>query len=164
MRTRKIRVMKDCEGDNGGLWVELRYAPLPAPLGVLAVHHWFVVSEGGIAQRWEVWQRRAAGGTHWDHLHRDLMHPDRGVGGGPMVRLARWEGEAARALTAVLREPERYPFRERYRYWPGPNSNTYAAWVLREAGIAASLHWRGLGARYRPLRTAAPEPRRTAAE
>jgi hypothetical protein len=39
--------------------------------------------------------------------------------------------------------------------WPGPNSNTFAAWVLREAGVAEPLDPRGIGRNYRttaPLR------------
>lgn len=138
--------------------MELRYAPLPGPLGLIAVHHWFVLFDAGETERWEVWQRKGAGGQSWGHLHRNLMHPDRGVGGGPMVHLAAWEGEAARDLAAVLRAPERYPFRDRYCYWPGPNSNTYAAWVLREAGIPQPLHARGWGGRYRLLLPARAGP------
>ena len=37
---------------------------------------------------------------------------------------------------------------QRYHYWPGPNSNTFAAWVLREAGIEYPLHWRAVGSHY----------------
>ena len=32
--------------------------------------------------------------------------------------------------------------------WPGPNSNTFAAWVLREAGIEYPLHWKAIGSHY----------------
>ena len=38
---------------------------------------------------------------------------------------------------------------DRYRYWPGPNSNSYVAWVLERAGIEYALGWRGIGRRWR---------------
>jgi hypothetical protein len=127
--------------------VQLRFATLPSVCGALAVHCWFVLFDPDSRNwhRWEVWQNRGAGGTSWGHLHRDLMHPDRGVGGGACFVAAEWRGEEARSLTRVLADPESYPFRETYRYWPGPNSNTYAAWVLRQAGIFCCLDPRAIG-------------------
>ena len=41
-----------------------------------------------------------------------------------------------------------YPYCERYRYWPGPNSNTFVAWVLRQAGIDQRLGRRAIGRNY----------------
>src|SRR5947209_8250000 len=38
--------------------------------------------------------------------------------------------------------------RDAYRYWPGPNSNTYPAWVLREAGVAGELPPKAVGKDY----------------
>lgn len=140
--------------------VELRYAPLPF-IGFLAVHYWFVVTEEtGACHRWEVWQTRDAGGVSYGHLHCDLKRPEDGVGGGPSRVAATWRGEEARRLVDVLRNPERYPFRDRYRYWPGPNSNTYAAWVLTQAGIDCPLGVRALGCRYRVSWTRGERPGR----
>jgi hypothetical protein len=132
-----------------GMRVELRHAPLPWPLGLFASHYWFVVFDGGRAERWEVWQTKRAGGRAIGHLHCDLKPPDAGVGGGPMRVEARWTGEDAQRLRAVLRKASAYPHCERYRYWPGPNSNTYAAWILRQAGIAHRLPRRAVGGGYR---------------
>ena len=97
-----------------GLRVQLRHATLPSALRWLAVHHWFVVlaPDRGIGDRWEVWQNRDAGGNSWGHLHQNLMHSDRPVGGGPVSIVGEWRGEAAARLRAVLEEPERYPYRE----------------------------------------------------
>jgi hypothetical protein len=132
--------------------VELRYAPLPL-IGAIAVHHWFVVyDEAGACHRWEVWQTPDAGGQSFGHVHCDLKPPEADVGGGPTRLAARWEGAEARRIAAVLERAERYPSRNRYRYWPGPNSNSFVAWVLREAGIRYALHWKGIGHRWRPAR------------
>jgi len=127
--------------------VELRWATLPSVLALLAVHHWFAVfdPEARVWERWEVWQSQNAGGTSWGHVHKDLMRMDRGVGGGRAVVQATWRDEDARRIRDVLGEPSRYPNRDRYRAWPGPNSNTYVAWVLAEAGVACDLGRRAIG-------------------
>ena len=129
--------------------VELRCAPLPF-LGFLADHYWFVVlDEGsGTCHRWEVWQSKNAGGRSIGHVHCDLKEPDAGVGGGPSRVVTRWRGAPAVALRRVLERPDDYPHCHRYHYWPGPNSNTFAAWVLRTAGIEYELDRRAIGRDY----------------
>ena len=120
--------------------VELCYAPLPL-IGAIAVHYWFVVyDEAGACHRWEVWQTPDAGGTSFGHVQCDLKAPLADVGGG-RTRLA-----------AVLKDAAKYPWRSLYRYWPGPNSNSFVAWVLERAGIRYALHWRGIGRKWNPRR------------
>jgi hypothetical protein len=127
--------------------VQLRLATLPSVLRAVAVHHWFVVRDpdSGAVDRWEVWQNPDAGGESWGHVHRNLMHPDRPVGGGPPAIVAEWHGAEAVRLRALLEQPERYPFRNCYRYWPGPNSNTYVAWHLARAELLHDFDPRGIG-------------------
>jgi hypothetical protein len=128
--------------------VELRRAGLPL-IGFLAVHYWFVVEDRGERHRWEVWQSANAGGTSAGHLHRDLKAPEANVGGGPSRVEAEWTGEEARRIAEVLSRCERsYPFCDRYFPWPGPNSNTFVAWVLEEANVAHRLGWRAFGRNY----------------
>ena len=98
--------------------------------------------------RWEVWQTKNAGGFCVGHVHRDLKHPDDGVGGGPSRLAAEWQGDEARRIAEVLKTMESYPHCHRYRLWPGPNSNTYVAWVRRQAGIDYALDPRGIGRSY----------------
>ncbi len=129
--------------------VELRYASLPSFLGLLASHYWFVVFEADEAHRWEVWQTKNAGGRAIGHVHCDLKPPDAGVGGGPARIAAEWTGAEALSIKKVLEAAHAYPFCHRYRYWPGPNSNTFAAWVLRQAGIPHPLARRAIGRNYR---------------
>lgn len=130
-----------------GTVVQLCFATLPVPLGLLAIHHWFAIYEPDANRwvRWEVWQNAAAGGTSWSHVHRDLMRVDSPVGGGPARVEREWRGAAAERLRAVLECPGAYPERTRYRAWPGPNSNTYAAWALRQAGIEHEPDPRAVG-------------------
>ncbi len=127
--------------------VELRYAPLPW-IGALAWHYWFVVADGTGRHRWELWQTKNAGGFCIGHVHRDLKAPEDGVGGGPSRLVTEWRGEDAARIAAVLRTIDAYPYCETYRYWPGPNSNTFVAWVLRQAGIQHPLDPRGLGRKF----------------
>ena len=130
--------------------VQLRCAPLPYLFGAIADHYWFVLFDevSGACRRWEVWHVKNAGGHSVGHVHCNLLHPDADVGGGPTRIEAEWRGLAASALREVLERPENYPHRQRYHYWPGPNSNTFAAWVLREAGIDYRLHWRAIGSHF----------------
>ena len=132
------------------LAVELRYATVPF-LGALAVHYWLVVLDEatGECHRWEVWQTKNAGGASIGHVHCDLKPPHAGVGGGPARLAARWRGEAALRIKSVLDRATDYPHCERYRYWPGPNSNTFVAWVLREAAVSQRLGRRAIGQGYR---------------
>jgi hypothetical protein len=76
------------------------------------------------------------------------MVADANVGGGPVQVRAEWHGAEARALADTLAHSSEYPDRGRYLAWPGPNSNTYIAWVLRRAGVAADLEPRGIGKDY----------------
>jgi hypothetical protein len=130
--------------------VQLRCASLPFIFGFFADHYWFVVSEEGspACHRWEVWQTKNAGGTSVGYVHCDLRHPDAGVGGGPTRITAEWRGAEASAVRDVLERPEEYPHCQRYHYWPGPNSNTFAAWVLRRAGIDHRFDGRAVGCAY----------------
>ena len=130
--------------------VRLHYATLPAPAGLVAVHYWFTVVDGERCDRWEVWQSRDAGGLSYGHLHCNLKAPEADVGGGPSTIAAEWTGDDAHRLKKVLEGAEkRYPFRNRYLAWPGPNSNTFVAWVLRRAGIDHPLPWKAIGRNFR---------------
>jgi Protein of unknown function (DUF3750) len=133
--------------------VQLRYATLPHFLGAIAVHYWFAVFDPASRQwqRWEVWQAKDAGGKSYGHVHCDLRHPDCGVGGGAYRLAAEWSGSAARAICTVFEKVEEYPHRDRYRAWPGPNSNTFAVWVLRQAGLHHTLDPRAIGKDYMGL-------------
>ena len=125
--------------------LELRAARIPI-IGRIAHHYWLVVVDGGDPARWEVWQHADAGGESWGHLHRNLMEFDRGVGNGPSWVVRTWHDEPASVLAARLGlAPVSYPWRHRYLLWPGPNSNTFARWVIDDAAV---MGWQALGKRY----------------
>jgi hypothetical protein len=128
--------------------VRLYYAPLPF-IGYFAVHYWFVVYDDDACHRWEVWQTADAGGVSTGHVHCDLKPPEEDVGGGATVAAAEWTGEEAARLKAALEKAMDYPQSQLYRYWPGPNSNTFVAWILREAKVEHLLDWKGIGKDWR---------------
>jgi hypothetical protein len=127
--------------------VRLYRAGIPL-LGWIAAHYWFVSLDAERCERWEVWQTPDAGGRSVGHLHCNLKAPEANVGGGPTRLVAEWQGDEARRLHEVLSKSDRYPFCRAYRYWPGPNSNTYVAWVFREAGLQYPLGRLALGKNY----------------
>jgi len=133
--------------------VQLRWAKIPF-VGWWAVHYWYVVADRqgqnlDNLQRWEVWQRRQLKPESWGHLHKNLLSPYGGVGNGPSYLSQQWSGtDGDRLGEIIINSPQNYPHCHRYLYWPGPNSNTYAQWVLSQAGIDFNLGWRGVGRGY----------------
>jgi hypothetical protein len=135
------------------LVVQLRRADLPSPLTEIAVHYWFATFEPRGDARWhrfELWQNGDDDGTgRANHVKVDQGDIDGGVGGGPMTIDREFRGESARRLLRILEACRtQYPHRYFYCPWPGPNSNTFAAWVLRAASVSADLHPKAIGKDY----------------
>ena len=119
--------------------VELRAAKIPSLPGIVADHYWLLVfhaAEGSHphqCDRWEVWQHSCQNESCWGHLHKNLLNPYQGVGNGPSWLVETWEGDECLSIVErVLSSPTNYPFVNKYRYWPGPNSNTFAQWVVQD--------------------------------
>ncbi|WP_036270526.1 DUF3750 domain-containing protein [Methylobacterium sp. WSM2598] len=97
--------------------------------GIFAHHSWLVVKEAGAARytRYDV--------VGWGRPVRTDAYPADGrwFGNPPQVVLA-LDGEAAARAVPKLREAvAAYPYQDfgSYRAWPGPNSNTFVAHLLR---------------------------------
>lgn len=119
--------------------VQLKAAKIPY-ISRIAVHYWFVISQNFNNQtkieRWEIWQKANAGPHSWGHLHKNLLPPQSGVGCGDSWVEKQWTGAEAEILSRIIQNsPHSYQHKHLYRYWPGPNSNTYIQWVLRQAKI-----------------------------
>ncbi|MFN5514076.1 MAG: DUF3750 domain-containing protein [Cyanobacteriota bacterium] len=126
--------------------VQLRAAKIPW-LGLWAIHPWYVIlAPQSAPERWEIWQSRGLRQESWGHLYKNLLPWEAGVGNGPSWLLGEWGGDRAEALIEILQNsPQIYPYRDLYRYVPGPNSNTYARWVLSQAQLPSCLDWRAIG-------------------
>ena len=115
--------------------VQLRAAKIPY-ISLIAVHYWFVIKTQTKTERWEIWQNSNASSHSWGYLHQNLLPPQSGVGCGDSWLEKQWTGTNAETLSQIIQNsPETYCYRHLYRYWPGPNSNSYIQWVLRQAKI-----------------------------
>jgi len=99
--------------------------------GLFGVHTWIAVKPGGAAEytvyevvgwhlRWTdsavVVRKRAP--DHWFGAEGELYAEKRGAGVDELIR----------RIDKAARE---YPYANTYTLWPGPNSNTFTAWVAR---------------------------------
>lgn len=101
--------------------------------GLFGIHTWIATKPAG-ASSYTVhqvigWQLPSAG-TALDS-RRDL--PDRRWYDASPWLLKDLRGPAAAALIPALEAAvARYPYGDRYVLWPGPNSNSFVAWIARE--------------------------------
>ena len=129
--------------------VELRAARIPNFAGIIADHYWLLVchaaedSQLQQCDRWEVWHHAHCNDSCWGYLHKNLLAPYQGVGNGPSQLIQKWiDVEAVSIIERIESSPETYPFINKYKYWPGPNSNTFAQWVVRDK---TTLGFRAIG-------------------
>ncbi len=111
--------------------------------GVFAVHHWIVVKPaGGNYHRFEV----VGWGTPVRHNN---YPPDARWYSNPPQVVYELRGAAAdRLIPKLAAAIDRYPWQRHgsYQVWPGPNSNTFVAHVLREVPeLGAEMHAAGVG-------------------
>ena len=123
----------------GETLVELRAARIPGWSGLVADHHWLLILTGVVGRqyqacdRWEIWQHPNQNQMCWGHLHKNLLRPCQDVGNGKSRSVKIWDGDDAKCLIHRLEQsPQNYPYNDFYRYWPGPNSNTFAQWIVRD--------------------------------
>lgn len=101
--------------------------------GALGVHTWFAVKPRGADHylRLEVigWGVRSG----WPAVRISRNTPDAyWFGNRPTVLLERRGPEADQLIGQIIRAAETYPYPDSYRVWPGPNSNTFTAYLARQ--------------------------------
>ncbi|MDB5641476.1 MAG: hypothetical protein JWN07_793 [Hyphomicrobiales bacterium] len=105
--------------------------------GIFAVHTWIVIKEAGAA-RYERFDKVGWGRP----IRLDAFAPDgRWFGHEPEIVFSADGEEAARLVPKIRAAIASYEFRNPgdYRVWPGPNSNSFVAWVFTqvpEIGVA----------------------------
>lgn len=100
--------------------------------GYFGIHTWIAVkpSSADTFTVYEIigWYLRRGGSALAIHQHA----PDRRWFGNAPVLLAEKRGEGVDTLIARIEQAAQdYPFKDRYTVWPGPNSNTFTAWISR---------------------------------
>jgi len=106
--------------------------------GAFAVHTWISVKpEGADAYtNYQVIGWRFFHGGSALQIHQDA--PDRYWYGARPELLADLRGEsAARAIPEIRAAVKSYPWANEYRTWPGPNSNSFTAYVSRRVPALA---------------------------
>jgi hypothetical protein len=101
--------------------------------GLFGVHTWIAVKPAGAAayRRYEVIGWGVDRGA--PAIRVDRAGPDNYWFGSRPELLVDARGDGVDALIARVEDAvARYPYPETYRTWPGPNSNTFVAWVGRE--------------------------------
>lgn len=120
--------------------------------GLFAVHTWIATkAEGADHYRvhqvlgWNRWRGRSV-------VDSRVEVPDRSWYGAPPVVVTDVRGEQAGALIAEIDAAvARYPYPHDYRVWPGPNSNTFVAFVGREVpSLGVALPATAIGKDYLP--------------
>lgn len=107
--------------------------------GIFAVHSWIAFKRANAPafERYEVVGWGVARGA--PAIRRNLRVVDGYWAGSPPRLLGELRGEqAARAIPKIEAAIAAYPWPYSYRTWPGPNSNSFTAWILRhvpELGI-----------------------------
>lgn len=98
--------------------------------GALAVHSWIVMKRAG-EMRYERYDK-----VGWGNPVRRNAYPPDGYwySNTPFVVRTLRGSEAERAIPRIEAAIASYPYAKRggYRIWPGPNSNSFVAHVLRE--------------------------------
>lgn len=142
------------EPGAGDATVLVGSAALPEPIDGLARHPWIALRDER-AQQWERWEVMCcARDTPLGTVRRTSTSPlsDYGAGGGDVRIHGVFRGQRAEAMIECMRrEAPRYPYRDVYRAWPGPNSNTFVDFMSRKCSIPVDLPAGSIGKDYRGL-------------
>lgn len=97
--------------------------------GYFSLHTWISTKEAGASSYYvhEV--------TGWRHyvVQSRPDDPDRAWYGAEPELIADIRGEEAERIIQQLGDViDKYPYPTEYKAWPGPNSNTFVAWVIRQ--------------------------------
>ncbi|RZL66029.1 MAG: DUF3750 domain-containing protein [Variovorax sp.] len=130
--------------------------------GAFGIHPWIAVKRAG-AERYTTydivgWRARRGGDAM---VSNEVEAPDMLWYGAHPQLLADHRGPQAEAMIdAIESAVAAYPWRGSYRLWPGPNSNTFVAWVARQVpALRLDLPPTAIGKDYLGLTTfSAPAP------
>ena len=101
--------------------------------GWFAIHTWIAVKRTGDATYtiYDVVGWRGYHGQPVMRIYQDI--PDRYWYGAPPELLREHRGEGVdRLIDAIDQAAQNYPWKTSYKAFPGPNSNTFVAWIARQ--------------------------------
>ncbi len=122
--------------------------------GWFAIHTWIAVKRTAETSYtvYDVVGWRASRGAPVMRIMQDI--PDRYWYGAPPRLLKEHRGPGAEALIdAVDRAAQAYPWKTEYKAFPGPNSNTFVAWISRHVPeLGLELPFSAIGSGYADTR------------
>ena len=113
--------------------IQVFTAPAVSWRGVFAVHSWIAVKPSGAQRytRYEVVGFGVANGA--PAVRIDRMGPDNyWFGARPQIVLDRRGAGVDAMIDKIRTAVGTYPYLHEYRAWPGPNSNTFTAYIARQ--------------------------------
>lgn len=120
--------------------------------GWFAIHTWVSAKHTGEAHYtvYEVIGWRLYGGLPLVRIEKDA--PDRyWFGERPRLLVEHRGAGVDEMIDAVDKAARSYPWPETYKAFPGPNSNTFTAWIARQVPqLKLSLPFSAIGSGYRP--------------
>lgn len=127
--------------------VQIYYARAFAWRGYFGVHPWVAVKKAN-ASDFDVYEVVGFRRTLGVQVVRNTQRPpdSRWFGNDPVL-LFDLRGSAAEEMIPKIEEAVRsYPYQTSYRLWPGPNSNTFVSYVIRNTpGITVELPSHAIG-------------------
>lgn len=118
--------------------------------GIVADHTWIATKEPNATSYtvYEVIGWRRGNGRSVIRIQQDV--PDRHWFGAQPIVMADVRGEQARPLIKKVQDAvASYPYPDTYRAFPGPNSNTFTAWVAKQVPeLELELPLRAIGRSY----------------
>ena len=148
--------MKELQQKNDIYQIHFFTCPAHKPFH-FAVHPWVVTVHDGKVTRWEVIHKKIEGKERYGYVYKNFYPPTQGIRKRPgskefwkakrIASLSGGKGSLAEKMYTFIEEKSpHYPHREQYRLFPGPNSNTYIAWVLKHFPEAkVQLPWNAFG-------------------
>lgn len=145
--------------DDSESIVRLYCAPVPGYEDI-ATHPWFVVKRAGADHfdRWEIasfsdryrYELAIRADGVYGNIYNNIAGPDEFFGRAGWVQ-AELRGPGAEPIIDFIQtQSPHYPCRNTYTLFPGPNSNTYAQWVLDQTGWDAQLPESAIGREMTP--------------
>lgn len=126
---------------NDETTVALLTGTLGPPMNHIARHPWFAVRKQG-EEQWRVYEVPSIGTERDPFTNHDPY-------GDPILHKI-WRGaEAERGAACLEREAQKWLSELDYRFFPGPNSNTFGDVMMRKCGLHASLPSSAIGKDWR---------------
>ncbi|MEM9327195.1 MAG: DUF3750 domain-containing protein [Bacteroidota bacterium] len=133
--------------------IQVYAARTRGPKKAVAVHTWIATKEKGADEyiRSEIFGWRLS--SRGTALNQRPGIPDRSWARNAPTLLLDIRGEEAEALMDKVHGAiEQYPWKNEYTAWPGPNSNTFLAWIgLQVPELKLDLPSTAIGKDWRPI-------------